>query len=44
MTCRSVVVDRYDGVGILFAECADHIVCTLLHLGIGTLYSVELDT
>ena len=43
MTCRTVVVDRYDRIGVLLAESADDVVGTLLHLGIGTLHGVELD-
>ena len=43
MTCRTVVVDGYDRIGVLLAESADDVVGTFLHLGIGTLHGVELD-
>ena len=43
VTSRAVVVDRNHRVHILFAQGANEVVCTLLHLGVGTLHSVQLD-
>ena len=44
MTGRTVVVDRYDRIFILFTQCAHYVVRTFLHFSIGTLYGVQLDT
>ena len=43
MTCRSVVVDADNRVGVLFAESAHEVVGSLLHLRVGTLHGVQLD-
>ena len=39
----AVVVDRDDGVGLVFGKRADDIGHTLLHFGVGTLHGVEFD-
>ena len=39
----SVVVDGDDGVFVLFAECAYHVVGTFLHFRVGALYGVQFD-
>ena len=44
MSGRTVVVDRNNGVHILFAEGTHQVVGTLLHLWVGTLNGVQLDT
>ena len=41
---RAVVVDADDGVHVFLAEGAHQVVGTLLHLGVGTLDGVQLDT
>ena len=38
-----MVVDRYDGVHILLAECTHQVVGTFLHLGVGTLNGIQFD-
>ena len=43
VTCRAVVVDRNYRVHILLAQSANEVVCTLLHLWVGTLHGVQLD-
>ena len=43
VTCRTVVVDRNYRVYILLAQSANEVVCTLLHLRVGTLHGVQLD-
>ena len=43
VTCRTVVMDGNNRVGIFFAEGAHYIVCAFLHLGVGTLYGIQLD-
>ena len=44
VTCRSVVVDRNNGVHIFLAEGTNQIVSTFLHLRVSTLNGVQLDT
>ena len=44
VACRSVVVDGDHGVVVLLHEGAHEVVGALLHLGVGTLDGVELDT
>ena len=39
-----MVVDGNYRIDILLAECANEVVSTLLHLRIGTLNGVQLDT
>ena len=41
---RTMVVDRDDGVVVLLAKGTHHVVGTLLHLCIGTLHGIQLDT
>ena len=43
VSCRTVVVDRHYGVVFFFAKRTHEVGCTLLHLGIRTLHSVEFD-
>ena len=44
VTSRSVVVDRHDGIHILLAKRTHQIVGTLLHLWVGTLNGIQLNT
>ena len=44
MTCRTVVVDRNNGVHLLFAKRTDKVVGALLHFGISSLNGVEFYT
>ena len=44
MTASSVVVDRNNRIIFRFGNRTNHVSRTLLHLRIGTLYSVQLDT
>ena len=43
VSCRTMVVDADDGVVVLLAQGAYHVVGALLHFGVGTLYGVQLD-
>ena len=43
VTACTMVVNRNDGVVVAFAQGTHHVVGTLLHLGVGTLHSVEFD-
>ena len=43
VACRTVVVDADNRVDIFLAQGAHKVVCTLLHLGVGTLHGVKLD-
>ena len=42
VSCGSMVVNAYDGVGVFLAEGTHHVVGALLHLGVGTLHGVQL--
>ena len=44
MSASAVVVDAHDRVVALLADGADHVEDTLLHLRVGTLYRIKLDT
>ncbi len=44
VTGTTVVVDRYNRVGVFLAEGTDEVIGTLLHLWVGTLDSVQLNT
>ena len=44
VTSRTVVVDTYYRVYVLLAQCANEVVGTLLHLRVGTLNGVQLNT
>ena len=44
VTCRTVVVDRNNGVYIFFTKGTHQVIRTLLHFGIRTLYGIEFDT
>ncbi len=43
MTARTVVVNRHDGIVVVFGQCADYVRHTLLHLGVGTLHGIKLN-
>ena len=43
MSGRAVVVDADNRVHIFLAECAHQVVGTFLHLGVGTLHSIQFD-
>ena len=40
---RAMVMDAHDGVHVLFAKGTNKVVGALLHLGVGTLHSVQLN-
>ena len=44
MTCRTVVVDADYRVLVVLDECTNQVVSTLLHLRVGTLNRIQLDT
>ncbi len=44
VSSRAVIVDGDDRILVLLAESADYVISTLLHLRVGTLYGVQLDT
>ena len=43
VTGTAVIVDRDDRILFLLAQGTDDVVCTLLHLWVGTLYGIQLD-
>ena len=44
MSCAAVVVDAHNWVDVFFAERTHKVVCSLLHLWVGTLNGIELNT
>ena len=44
MSASAVVVDAHDRVVALLADSTDYVEDTLLHLRIGTLHRIKLDT
>ena len=39
-----MVVDRYNRVVVFFYQCTHKVIGTFLHLWVGTLYGIQLDT
>ena len=44
VTSRTVVVDRDNRVRVFLHKSTHEIICTLLHLRVGTLYGIQLNT
>ena len=44
VSCCSVIMDRYHWILVFLTKGTHHVVGTLLHLGIGTLYGIQFHT